>query len=488
MTERLVVQRALAKEVLSYDLKGVTRGPLERQLSAVSSLPLTVGPALGTSIASDGLPMFQEWGTIVAVDDDGQIRFRGIVTEMSFEGAEWQITLRSLATYPHGMPYEGDAYYGAQVDPAAVIRKLWAHVQSFPDSDLGVTVTGSTPVRIGSFSTQNKQDTLDAYNTAVAAYNTQNATLKQLRDTVAASRSRLTDLNGARTNASKALTAAKKTKDQAQIAAAQAALDRATSACTAQQATIASQSNDVDRQAAVVAAAKSVKDKAYTAKVAASKAAKSDGGAYTLLPWEAPDCGSKIADLTRDTPLDWYEQHTWVGDVPQTQIVVAYPRLGRRLSGDGDPTFQQGVNITVELEPGTSGDDFANSVYGVGAGEGVGSIRRSITKRNGRLRRVASFESKDIKSAADMDTRLRAELAARLDTLAVSRVTVSNHVNAPRGSYSLGDDIYVQGRVPHFGDFALWHRIVGITENLDGSTDLDVQRSDTFTYGSGVPA
>lgn len=486
MAERLVVQRALTKEVLSYDLKGPSRGSLNRQLSAVGNMSLTVDAAQATAVAADGLPLFQEWGTIVTLDDSGQIRFRGIVTDLSYAGPKWTVSISSMATYSYGIPYEGDPYYGAQVDPADIVRKLWAHAQSFPDSDIGVTVTGSTPVRVGSFSTQNKNDTLAAYNAAVKAYDAENDELKALRKTVAASRDRYSSLVTVRTQKSAALTAAKKTKDKPAIAAAQAAYDAAVNACAAQQTVINQQAAQVDTQAKVVASKKADKDTAYDLKVAASKNAKDDGGAYTLLWWEAPDIGREIDDLAKATPFDWYERHTWVGDLPQTEIVIAYPRVGRRLSGDGDPTFQQGVNITVELQPATSGNDFANTVFGVGAGEGVGSIRRSISKRNGRLRRVAAFQSKDVKSAQDMDTRLRAELNARQETLVVQKITVVDHPNSQRGTYSLGDDINVQGQVPHYGRFELWHRIVQITENTDGTTELSLERSDSFTYGAGV--
>ncbi|MBT2502972.1 hypothetical protein [Curtobacterium sp. ISL-83] len=486
MAERYVIQHALTKEVLSYDLKGVSRGPLKLALSAVGTVELTVGPATATAVASDGAPVFQEWGTLVTLDDEGQIRFRGIVTDMDYDGSDWKITVSSMGTYPFGLPYEGAVYYGAKVDPADIVRLLWDHVQSFADSDLDVTVTGKTSVRIGTYSTQNKTDTLNAYNAAVAAYNAANSDLKKLRDVVTNSRKRYSDLVTTRTNASKALTAAKKTKNAAKIAAAQTTYNQSVDNAKAQQTVIDQQSASVDAQAKVVASKKAAKDAAYKLKVAASKAVKDDGGAYELLPWEAPDCGSKIKELADSTPFDWYEKHSWAGDTPQTQIVIAHPRVGRRLSGDGAPLFQQGVNITVALDPSTSGEDFANAAYGVGAGEGVGAIRRSITKRNGKLRRVAAFQSKDIKTAQAMDTKLRAELEARLDTLAVSRIVVSNHLNSPRGSYSLGDDIYVQGQVPHYGPFGLWHRIVGIAENEDGSTELDLKRSDSFTYGQGV--
>jgi hypothetical protein len=486
VTERFIVQRALTKDILTREAQVESKGDQSRQLSAVGTLQLVVTPGVATQIASDGLPLFVEWNSIVTVEVDGDLPFRGLVTDMTYDGPNWTIDIRSMATYSYGTPWEGSPYYGAKVDPADIVRKLWAHVQSFPDSDLGVTVRGTTPVRVGSFSTQNKADTLAVYNAATARYNAQTSALSKLRAVVAASRKAYSGYVDARTAASKALTAAKKTKNKDKIAAAQAAYNQRVADCVTQQGIIDRQQGDVDAQVKVVAAAKAVKDDAYKDKVAAGKAVKDDGGAFTLLWWEAPDCGRTIDDLTKSTPFDWYERHYWKGDVPATEIVIAFPRMGRRLGNEGDPTFVQGVNIMVPIVPKTSGDDFANVVYGVGAGEGIGSIRRSITQRNGKLRRVAAFQAKDVKVAATLDTKLRAELVARQNTLVVDSVTVLNHVNSPRGSYGIGDDILIQGDVPHYGEFSLWHRILSITDKTDGTSELALARTDSFTYGKGI--
>lgn len=516
MTERFVIQRAITKAVLSYDLQGVERGAFARQLSAVGTLPLTIGPGIATKPAADGRAMFGEWETIVTLDDDGQILFRGIVTAMTWDGENgtWSITVSAMPTYLFGTPYEGEAWYGAEVDPAAVVARLVAHVQSFPDSDSGLGVVGSTKVTVGSFSTQRRIAAETAYDAAVTAYNAENKTLKGLKDIVAGTRKVAATRRTARAAASRevtaakkavtaaktALTAAKKTKDPAKIAAAQAALNQANTTLTTKtnalnQATLSlnsansyvkSQNNDVTVQARVVAAAKAVKDKASDAKNTAQQVESEDGGAYALEPWEAPDCGQLVNDLAKSTPFDWVEEHYWADDLPQTRIRIAYPRAGRRLSGPSDPSFVQGVNISVALKPATNGTDMATEAYGIGAGDGAGALRRSIRIRNGKLRRVATFQAKDVKSAQALDTKLRAELNKRQDTIAVDSITVINHPNSKRGTYAVGDDIFVQGDVQHYGRFELWHRITSLTENTDGTTELSLERTDSFLYGQGL--
>lgn len=487
MTIRYIVQRAATREVLTYDAPIVTHDSLNWQLNGAGSVELLIEPAVRRQVAADGLPMYGTWLTLISIEEDGQLRFRGIVKSMTWTGEQWKMRVPSITTYPYGQAYEGDAFYGAKVDPADVIRRVWAHVQSFADSDLAVRVVGKTPVRIGSFSTQNKADTLAAYNAAVKAYNTENAALKQLRDQATASNKAAGDLRDTRTTRNQQLNAAKKTKNPTAIAAAQTAYNAADAAVRAQEADYAAKRAAVDRQAAVVKDRKATKDAASAQKTAASKAAKDDGGAYTLLPWEAPDCGRTIDDVTTLAPLDWYERHYWEGDEPRTEIVVAYPRAGRRLSGDTDPTFEQGVNIMIPLEPEDDGDDYANAVYGVGAGEGPGSLRRSTAKRDGRLRRSKAFSDKSEKNAASMDRKLAVELNRTMQGLGVTKiVVVADHPNAKRGSYDVGDEIYIVGDVPNLGPFAAWHRITGITDKQNGTVELDVALASTFIYGKGL--
>jgi len=518
MTERFIVQRATTREVLSYDLQGVERGTFTRQLSAVGTMPLTIPAGVVTQLASDGDPMFGEWETIVSLDDDGQIWFRGIVTAMTWDGENgtWSITVSNMSTYLFGTPYVGDAWYGAHVDPAAIVARLVAHVQSFPDSDAGITVVGSTAVKVGSFSTQRRIAAEATYDAAVAAYNAANKTLQALRAVVANTRKTAAARRTARAAASRAVTAAKtgvtaaktaliaaqKTKDPAKIAAAQTALNQANATLsvrttTLNQATaslnsangsVSSQNADVTNQSKVVATAKTAKDKASDAKTVAQQAESDDGGAYALEPWEAQDCGQLINDLAKSTPFDWVEESYWDGEHPQTRIRIAYPRVGRRLIGDDDPSFVQGVNISVALKPATNGSDVATDVYGIGAGDGAGALRRTLGVRNGKLRRVATFQAKDVKTAQAMDAKLRAELTAHQNALAVDSITVINHPNSMRGTYTVGDDIFVQGDVPHYGRFELWHRIVALSEPTDNTTELTLERTDSFLYGQGIDA
>jgi hypothetical protein len=61
-----------------------------------------------------------------------------------------QFEALGVSTYPYGIPYLGAEYAGIQVDPLAIVRVMWAHAQSFPESALGILVDStSSPVRVG---------------------------------------------------------------------------------------------------------------------------------------------------------------------------------------------------------------------------------------------------------------------------------------------------------------------------------------------------
>jgi hypothetical protein len=298
------------------------------------------------------------------------------------------------------------------------------------------------------------------------------------------------------------LTAAKKTKDPAKIAAAQAGVDRgnqlianATGDVSRAQAAydtakaavdqvnvvIKQRQAAVDAQEKVVDAAQDVKDKAQDAKQAAEDKARDDGGAYKILWWDTPNCGQEIDNLAEQTPFDWTERHYFdaAGEV-RHEIQVHYPRAGRFRT---DLRFATGENITEIVQAQSDGDDFANEVFGVGAGEGSGALRRSTAVDNGRLRTVAVVAAKDISRSASLDAKIRKELTARLNTLRFPKITVKHTRQTPIGSWNLGDDILVQADIPWLGKQAIKHRIVAWNQDDDTHATLTLERSDSFLYG-----
>jgi len=481
MTEwRFIAQRALTGEFLEMELP-LSVSSLKWDLSGPGSLTGTVEPDTGVLRAPDGRLLLEEWGTYLYAEADGEIRWGGIVVSSKFDGARYQIEAAGFSTYPHGLPYQS-TYSRANIDPAQIIRDIWAHVQSHPDGDLGVQVVGSTKARKGSDSTAKLADATADYNAAKSAYDSANATLKSRRTAETNARKVYSDRVAARTAASKALTAAKKTKNPAQIAAAQAAYNDAVAAVNAQKSVVNSAAAATDAQAAVVADRKAVRDKASDARAAARKAEKADGGAYALNWWDTPDCGDEIDKLAQETPLDYVESHAWnsTRTAISHRVTIHYPRAGRRRT---DLRFVLGDNVLDLAAPQIDGDEFANEVVGIGSGEGKGALRRTTAVRDGRLRRTAVLKGKRVAVASRLDAMIRDELRARQGDLQIESVEVVDHPNAPIGAWAIGDDVLIQAELPWLDDVSLWCRITGWELLSESRARLSLARADSFTYG-----
>ena len=176
MKWRYLIQRAATREWLDTDLPFTrTAGP-QWELSAAGSLAGTVAPDLGGILAADGMPLLDEWSTLIHIETEGVIRWSGIVISSKFVGSQWTVEAAGYATYPFGIPV-GGAWALAKVDPAQIVRDLWAHMQSYPDSDLGVVVEGSTTLRIGTESTAKLVAATKAWEEAKAPYDAANKIL-----------------------------------------------------------------------------------------------------------------------------------------------------------------------------------------------------------------------------------------------------------------------------------------------------------------------
>jgi len=196
---------------------------------------------------------------------------------------------------------------------------------------------------------------------------------------------------------------------------------------------------------------------------------------YTLSWHAATDCGKELDDIVTQSGVDWVERHRWDGEAIISEIVVGYPRLGRPLP---DLSFVQGENIVEVVKPNLNGDDYANNIFGLGAGEGAGSVRRNASRSTGRLRRTRVLSRKDVETSARMDALVNDELRRSLDTTAVEEIVVVDHANAPFGTFDLGDDITVEASLPWYGELLLPFRIVGMVPQGGGRLTLRLERSD----------
>lgn len=121
-----------------------------RELSGPGGLTGTIPVEVPDLLREDGSPLLIPWWTAVWAEASGQIRGGGIVVRAEANGPTLPVECVGIAGYPQGMPWLGSEYNGVQIDPLSAVRRIWAHLQSYPNGDLGVVVDGTTsPVRIG---------------------------------------------------------------------------------------------------------------------------------------------------------------------------------------------------------------------------------------------------------------------------------------------------------------------------------------------------
>jgi len=146
---RYLVQALPSGEWLEWDLP-LSRVEVVHELSGPGGLTGTVPVEIGRLLTPDGKPLLLPWACAIWAEASGEIRGGGILVRSEFNGPSWSIECVGLSGYAAGQPWTGDEYKGVQVDPLSLVRRIWNHLQSQPDGDLGLVVDNTTsPVRVG---------------------------------------------------------------------------------------------------------------------------------------------------------------------------------------------------------------------------------------------------------------------------------------------------------------------------------------------------
>lgn len=198
--------------------------------------------------------------------------------------------------------------------------------------------------------------------------------------------------------------------------------------------------------------------------------------AYKLAWYQDHDLLSNLTGLSEESPFDFTERHYWSGDTITHRVDFGVPAIGTRRN---DLRFVIGENVFIKPQVERAGDDYADEVYVLGAGEGAKMIRgHAITSRN-RLRRVAVITDSSIRSLSKANAVAAAELRWRMSLDDFSGIIVRDHKHADIGSVSVGDEIRVQGRTG-WVDVDAWYRVINrtIRPSEAGAMELGLVRSD----------
>lgn len=229
----------------------------------------------------------------------------------------------------------------------------------------------------------------------------------------------------------------------------------------------------VDETTSPVRIGKPLENVAFT--TGAGEEVDFEAGPYKLAWWQTDDLGAEFDKLAQSTPFDYNEETRWVGDQLEHRLRLHYPRKGQRRH---DLRFAIGENIAVIPSASSSGEEYANEVLFLGAGEGRDMVRGTASRSEGRLRRAVVASDKAARSKLRANAGAKAELALRTDIETITSISVVDHQHAPFGSFDIGDEILVQG---DFGwlDVYEWHRITSMTISPNNRVrELTLLRSD----------
>lgn len=483
---RYAAQRYGTWEWLDLEVPLDTDGP-EWALSTYGIMYATVAPELGLQKAGDGRSVLEEWGTLIHAETGtgaSSRRWTGIVVRSELAGKNWELTIHEFPGYLQGTPIE-TLIRGVNSDPADLIRQIWQDVQAMPNSWHGVTVTGSTPVRLGTDSDDKaaiaratmdaRKQTLDTLN---KSKNKETSELQDLTvtlaDELALARAQVTEAkNTVNTLISSGAPKAQIEAARLTVVSRQATLTAAQTAYT----------NEINAKKSALKNAKTNKEaaqKAYdAAKTAYDKAktkAQEDGGAYEIRPEDTPDAMQSLINICDTAGVEWTTTTRYSNEEPILGINVHYPAAG---SVRNDLIFEQGVNIISELTLVRDGEDYANAAIGVGSGEGDKAVRASIASTSPRMRRVTVHEDRSLKKQSQLLAAMRKGLKSKSGEPYVAEIRIVATDMVPMFSWNVGDHIVVCGEVPHYGWYSKLHRIISWKMIGDNQAELRLELSTT---------
>lgn len=486
---RIFAQRATTKQWLHWDLPLAVK-EVGWALSQPGHLTATVDPIMGSLVADDGQLLLDEWGTLLYVEDGGVIRWGGIVALSRPEGNGWIVEASGFGSYPHSRIYRDD-YVRYSVDPAQVVKDVWAHIQETPSGYLGVQVVGdSTPVRLGDVGYlvrdgqrinwimphRQFQQLYDAGWTSgwVDMTSIPEDLIRWLNDYAGFGQVGWAMMyvgpSDELSSDEETLLAAGWTGGPIEKAAITAGF-----ADKLQSAGWSTRQDFPDTQ---------LWSPAQNGKTMVDGDQVVEPAPYRIKPWTSSNAGRLIEEMTARAPFEWVERVGWDGETTSPQIAIGYPRIGRRRD---ELSFELDVNVTDLDYEASLADDHANTVVSTGAGEDGGMLRREITRSDGRLARDYVVADPDMTDAsvlarvASTEARKRTSLGVK-----VSSVTVKDHGHARIGSWQVGDDVLLRADIPYVGEVEQWLRVMSWVLQADGSAVLTTERSDAFLYGEGT--
>lgn len=466
---RYVAQRFGSWETLHRELPlSVTRGRgAEWGLTMYGTIEGTIKPEHVDSLrrAEDGRPVLEEWGTLIHLEAGtgaDRRRWTGIVDRVRPAGASLNVRIRELLGAVDDLIYTGNIY-GVRVDPVDLVRQLWTYSQAQKQGDLGVTVLGSSTLRVGTDSDLKAAAAKRARDAAKKSLEARSsprkakqAEIRKITDQYVPIMRPLTDARKAATDEYDRLVAAKAPKDQ--IAAQRKIVTQRQEALGKRRDERDKKTKPLKGQLQVLQDAEAPwKENLEEAEEVLRKAQekeRADGGSIRIEAADFPNTWREIQDLAAEYGFELTTRTVWKSGKPDYRVQAHYPSAGKVRN---DLVFQQGINVMSELVPDRI--EYASQFLGRGAGEGESAIRFNLARVDKRLRRNKVVTRPTAKTTARLRAEVQDEAKLATGQLSIPSIVVRDSTFAPMWSWNPGDSIYVQGTIPHVGKYGAWHRI-----------------------------
>jgi len=378
------------------------------------------------------------WATWIHVEQGGQLLASLIWQPTKIDGEDYTVTAMGFSGYAQGMPYFSEDKF-VVTDACDVMRRIWGHLQTFPDARLGVRLSNTmSGLKLGIPSRQELTD--EGFLVWVEPGTEEKAPTRELgedEDVV---------ITGYQYDTSFVPADLMVTYNDGAI---------------------------------------------YRFKPKIVEAVP-----YTLSWYSDTDCGQEFDNLARTARVEYRETVRWAteGDIaiiPKTErmIELAYPRMGRKRF---DLRCAQDENMlaAIPLEESAGPAGYASQVMTRGVGDGREAVRGYAGAADPkRVRRVAIVSDSTIITTAGATAYSQDELLRRRAAITVGQAIIMDwHPNAPLGSYMVGDEFLITGFVPWGGYIEFWHRIIAYTwEPAKNLVTLTTRRAEQFGYGRPVP-
>jgi hypothetical protein len=200
-----------------------------------------------------------------------------------------------------------------------------------------------------------------------------------------------------------------------------------------------------------------------------------EDGPFRLSCYETHDLGETIDKLAEMTPFDYHEEHSWVegtaSDVSHF-LRIGYPRIG----GRRNLRMVVGEDIWIAPTIEVDGENFANEILALGAGEGRNMLHVSKYRtQSTRLRRARVAIDKTSTKMWMINSFAERSLSSMYAMENVTQVKLRDE----RDGLEVGDEFELVGN-DGWIDYQLWVRILAIEIRPDDElpVTLTIARSD----------